>query len=173
MQSLDDCFPKSPKSLKLALSRDPTPNKMAKYTPTISSGIAGSLGVLHLPRLWQKASLAAVGKLHKDYAAVGRGFDQMVLDGLGVDREAFLEFIGEKRPTYPELEAWIIAERGEPVGDDVKQAVNAAIAGHEHEESIRKEILGDAGIDDRGVVLDAISLNNLDDLAAFYREEIA
>jgi len=33
------------------------------YVPLISSGIAGPLGVVHLPRLWQKVSLEAAGKL--------------------------------------------------------------------------------------------------------------
>jgi len=32
------------------------------YVPLISSSVAGPLGVLHLPRLWQKVSLEAVGK---------------------------------------------------------------------------------------------------------------
>ena len=54
--------------------------------PTISSGTAGPLGVQHLPRLWQKASLDAAGKLHSDYPAAGAGFDQMTLDALGIER---------------------------------------------------------------------------------------
>ena len=146
---------------------------MAKITPTISSGIAGPLGVLHLPRLWQKASLAAAGKLHGDYAAAGKGFDQMLLDGLGIDRRDFLDFVRDERPSYPQLEAWVADRCGGEIASDAASAVNSAIAGHDHAESIRKEILADAGIDDRGVVLDAISLNNLDDWTAFHREEIA
>ena len=31
------------------------------YVPMISSGTAGPLGVLHLPRLWQKVSLEVAG----------------------------------------------------------------------------------------------------------------
>ena len=56
---------------------------MSKIIPLISSGTAGPLGVLHLPRLWLKASLGAAGKLHSDYPSCGQGYDQMVLDGLG------------------------------------------------------------------------------------------
>ena len=58
---------------------------MNKIVPMISSGVAGPLGVLHLPRLWQKASLEAAGKLHPDYPGCGKGYDQMVLDGLGLN----------------------------------------------------------------------------------------
>ena len=36
---------------------------MSKIVPLISSGTAGPLGVLHLPRLWQKVSLEAAGKI--------------------------------------------------------------------------------------------------------------
>ena len=58
---------------------------MSQIVPLISSGIAGPLGVLHLPRLWQKASLAAAGKLHADYPGIGCGYDQMTLDALGIN----------------------------------------------------------------------------------------
>jgi len=71
---------------------------MSKIVPTISSGTAGPLGVLHLPRLWQKASLGAAGKLHGDYPAAGAGYDQMVLDALGIEREEFLNYIGSVKP---------------------------------------------------------------------------
>jgi hypothetical protein len=62
----------------------------ATYVPLISSGVAGPLGVLHLPRLWLKASLEAGGKLAPGYPGCGSGYDQMVLDGLGIKRETFL-----------------------------------------------------------------------------------
>ena len=39
------------------------------YVPMISSGTAGPLGVLHLPRLWLKVSLEAAGKLRPDILA--------------------------------------------------------------------------------------------------------
>src|SRR5438046_9176024 len=37
------------------------------YVPMISSGVAGPLGVVHLPRLWQKVSLEEKGKLASGY----------------------------------------------------------------------------------------------------------
>ena len=57
---------------------------MNTIVPLISSGVAGPLGVLHLPRLWLKTSLEARGKLAAGYPGCGKGFDQMVLDGLGL-----------------------------------------------------------------------------------------
>src|SRR4051812_40411505 len=41
------------------------------YVPLISSGTAGPLGVLHLPRLWQKVSLESQGKLAAGYPGIG------------------------------------------------------------------------------------------------------
>ena len=61
---------------------------MNSIVPLISSGVAGPLGVLHLPRLWLKLSLEARGKLAPGYPGAGKGFDQMVIDGLGLNREA-------------------------------------------------------------------------------------
>jgi len=42
------------------------------YVPLISSGVAGPIGVLHLPRMWQKVSLEAAGKLASGYPGIGR-----------------------------------------------------------------------------------------------------
>ena len=55
------------------------------YVPLISSGVAGPLGVLHLPRLWQKVSLEEAGKLAVGYPGVGKGFDAMTLAALGLE----------------------------------------------------------------------------------------
>ncbi len=79
---------------------------MAGMIPTISSGVAGPLGVLHLPRFWSKVLLDSKGQLHEDYPACGAGFDQMVLDGLGLDKDATLAYISDNSPTYPQFEAW-------------------------------------------------------------------
>ncbi len=145
---------------------------MSKIIPLISSGIAGPIGVLHLPRLWQKASLGAVGRLHDDYPAIGAGYDQMVLDGLGLNKEEFQAFIAEKKPTYPELEAWVLEKKGGSLDKAAVDKLNSAIAGYHHSEAIRKAILGANNIKDEGRILDAVNLNNLDDWLSFHKESI-
>ncbi|WP_221774689.1 DUF5069 domain-containing protein [Pelagicoccus albus] len=77
---------------------------MSQIIPLISSGVSGPLGVLHLPRLWQKVSLELAGKLNSDYPGIGAGYDQMVLDALGIANAYFLAFMKSK-PSYPQLEA--------------------------------------------------------------------
>ena len=145
---------------------------MSKIIPLISSGIAGPIGVLHLPRLWQKVSLDKAGKLHDDYPAIGAGYDQMVLDGIGIDNEAFVSFMDSK-PTYPQLEQWILEQKGGSLDAGAVQALNDSIVGYNHDDETRKGILHAAGIEDNGSILDAINLNNLEDWCDFHAQEIA
>ena len=60
---------------------------MRKMIPLISSGNKGPLGVLHLPRLWQKVSLEAAGKLADGYPGIGAGYDSMVIAGYDHDAD--------------------------------------------------------------------------------------
>jgi len=145
---------------------------MSNFIPLISSGVAGPLGVLHLPRLWQKASLGAAGKLHSDYPSCGQGYDQMVLDGLRLDKTAFESFIATK-PSYPEFEAWVLAQSGGALDAAAVAKLNAAITGYHHSDDVRTSILAACGVPDEGKILDAINLNNLDDWNTFYQEVIA
>lgn len=146
---------------------------MTKIIPLISSGTAGPLGVLHLPRLWLKASLGAAGKLHPDYPAIGGGYDQMVLDALGIARDEFSDFIAAEKPTYPQLEAWILAQSGGSLDAAAVEKLNAAITGYIHADAARAGILAANGLPDEGRIMDAINLNNLDDWHGFHQEVIA
>ncbi len=138
-------------------------SKMAKMIPTISSGVKGPLGVSHLPRFWSKVLMDAKGQLHEDYPACGAGFDQMVLDGLGLDKDATLAYISDNSPTYPQFEAWVLEQSGGSLDQSAVDELNAAIGGYNHDDDTRGSILGASGIDDDGSILDAVNLNNLDD----------
>ncbi len=137
--------------------------RKTKLIPTISSGVAGPLGVLHLPRFWSKVLMDAKGVLHDDYPACGAGFDQMVLDGLGLDKDATLAYISDNLPTYPQFEAWVLEQSGGSLDQAAVDELNAAITGYNHDDDTRGGILGASGIEDDGSVLDAVNLNNLDD----------
>src|SRR5438874_12222795 len=73
-----------------------------KYVPMISSGVAGPLGVLHLPRLWLKVSLEEQGKLAPGYPGIGRGFDAMTCAALGLEEQAVKDFIKQNKPRNPQ-----------------------------------------------------------------------
>src|SRR5215468_4231317 len=113
---------------------------MNTIVPLISSGTAGPLGVLHLPRLWLKASLESVGKLAPGYPGAGKGFDQMVIDGLGLQRDAVLGFIKNTKPTYPQFEAWV-KKNGTKLDRGSIEKLNAAIRGYIHDDETRKSVL--------------------------------
>jgi len=142
---------------------------MNTIVPLISSGVAGPLGVLHLPRLWLKVSLESLGKLAPGYPGAGKGYDQMVIDGLGLNRDAVLAFIKDSKPTYPQFEAWV-KKNGTKLDKGSIEKLNAAIRGYNHDDDTRKSILGANGLpDDAGAPKDAINLNNLDDWCEFYQ----
>ncbi len=141
---------------------------MNTIVPLISSGTAGPLGVIHLPRLWLKVSLEARGKLAAGYPGAGQGYDQMVIDGIGLNRDAVLKFIKDSRPTYPQFEAWV-KQNATKLDKGSVDKLNAAIRGYLHDDATRKSILGANGIaDDANAPKDAVNLNNLDDWKEFH-----
>ena len=141
---------------------------MNTIVPLISSGVAGPLGVIHLPRLWLKVSLEARGKLAAGYPGAGQGYDQMVIDGIGLTRDAVIKFIKDARPTYPQFEAWV-KKNATKLDKGSVEKLNAAIRGYNHDDATRKSILGASGIaDDASAAKDAVNLNNLDDWKEFH-----
>ncbi|MHA3774032.1 DUF5069 domain-containing protein [Verrucomicrobiota bacterium sgz303538] len=142
---------------------------MDKIVPLISSGTAGPLGVLHLPRLWLKALLGATGRLADGYKDIGPGYDHMVLQGLGIDPEKARAFIREKKPTYTEFEAWIKNYPGVKLDQATIFRVNSAVAGYIHSDDVRKSIFESCNLSDDGAVKPgAVDLNNLDDWQTFH-----
>ncbi len=136
------------------------------YVPLISSGTAGPLGVLHLPRLWLKLSLEAAGKLASGYDGCGKGYDAMTLGALGLDEDATKSYIKSSKPSYPQFEAWVKAN-GKTVTADAIAKHNAAVTGYNHDPETQKSILSANGLSDGPK--DAVNLNNLDDWYEFHQ----
>jgi Domain of unknown function (DUF5069) len=143
------------------------------HVPMISSGVAGPLGVLHLPRLWLKVSLEEQGKLASGYPGVGKGFDAMTLAALGLEERAVKEYIKKNKPTYPEFEAWV-KKNAKSLNRDAIDKHNAAVRGYNHDDETRQGILGACAMaDDASAAKDAVNLNNLDDWYEFHRAVLA
>ena len=139
------------------------------YVPLISSATAGPLGVLHLPRLWQKVSLEEKGKLAAGYPGIGRGYDAMTCDALGLDEQAVKDYIKQSKPTYPQFEAWV-KKNAKSLNPQSVEKHNAAVRGYNHDDETRKKILGACDIpDDAAAAKDAVNLNNLDDWHEFHQ----
>jgi len=140
---------------------------MNTIVPLISSGVAGPLGVLHLPRLWLKLSLESTGKLAPGYPGAGKGYDQMVIDGLGLDRDETLAYL-KTIPTYFHFEQWILDKKGGHLDQAAVEKLNRAIHGYDHSDVVRKSILIAANVEDHGIVKDAVTLNSYDDWTEFH-----
>jgi hypothetical protein len=139
------------------------------YVPMISSGVAGPLGVVHLPRLWQKVSLEEAGKLASGYPGVGKGFDAMTLAALGLEEAAVRDYIKQNKPTYPEFEAWV-KKNAKSLNRESIEKHNSAVRGYNHDDETRKGILSACAIaDDAAAPKDAVNLNNLDDWYEFHQ----
>jgi uncharacterized protein DUF5069 len=139
------------------------------YVPMISSGTAGPLGVVHLPRLWQKVSLEATGKLASGYPGIGRGFDAMTCAALGLDEQAVKDYIKKNKPTYPEFEAWV-KKNAQSLTPQAIEKHNAAVRGYNHDDATRQGVLRACGLAaDASAPKDAVNLNNLDDWYEFHQ----
>jgi hypothetical protein len=134
-----------------------------KQIPLVSSGTAGPLGALHLPRLWAKLSLGSHGALADGYDFCGAGFDQMTIDGLGLNKEKTLAFVRDKNPTYIQFEEFVVAENGGSVPREKIDKHNAAIRGYNHSDELAAKMRAASGIKDASIK-DAVTLNTIEDL---------
>jgi hypothetical protein len=145
-----------------------------KLVPLISSSVAGPLGLIHLPRVWQKGLLGALGKLADGYGDIAPGYDHMVLGAIGVDPEKARAFIRAKKPTYPQFEAWVRAYPGVKLDKATIYKSNVAVMGYIHDDDTREAILAASGLPDDGSVNPgAVDLNNLDDWQEFHRSVVS
>ena len=134
-----------------------------KVVPTVSSGTAGPLGVLHLPRLWAKLTLFHAGKLPDDYDHCGPGFDQMTLDAMKLDRDKVIDFMRDEKPTYVQFEQYVKDQNDGAVPQAAIDAHNAAVTGYNHGDDTANAMRNEQGHAD-SAVSDAVTLNTLDDL---------
>jgi hypothetical protein len=137
--------------------------------PLVSSGTAGPLGAIHLPRLWLKLSLAGIGALPDGYDECGAGFDAMTLNALGLDRQKTIEFIRERKPSYMEFEEWVV-QNGKTDKATI-EAHNAAIRGYNHADDLAKSMRASSKIKN-AAVSDAVTLNTIEDLDEIYSQHL-
>ncbi|HEV3194863.1 MAG TPA: hypothetical protein VGZ06_01895 [Candidatus Cybelea sp.] len=137
--------------------------------PLVSSGTAGPLGAIHLPRLWLKLSLAGIGALPDGYDECGAGFDAMTLNALALDRQKTIDFIRQTRPTYMQFEEWVVAN-----GKTDKSTIgrhNAAIRGYNHGDELARTMRENSKVRDASV-MDAVTLNTVEDLDEIHQRVI-
>lgn len=146
-----------------------TTDTRSTIVPHISSGTAGPLGALHLPRLWAKLTLGAAGKLPGDYDECGTGFDQMTLTNLNLDRSKTIDYIRTRKPTYMQFERWVVEQNGGKIDPQTVQKHNDAIRTYNHSDELASKMRSACGLDDANVK-DAVTLNNLEDLDSLHQQ---
>ncbi|HEY6450742.1 MAG TPA: DUF5069 domain-containing protein [Candidatus Cybelea sp.] len=146
-----------------------TTGTQVKVVPAISSGTAGPLGAIHLPRLWLKLTLAAAGELPEGYDECGAGFDAMTLAALGLDRQKTIDFVRQNKPRYMEFEEWVV--RNGKTDKATIEKHNAAIRGYNHSDEKAREMRDAAGNKDASVK-DAVTLNTVEDLDEIYQRVV-
>jgi hypothetical protein len=134
-----------------------------KTVPLISSGSAGPLGALHLPRLWSKLTLHGAGRLADGYDSAGAGFDQMTIAALNLKRDEVIAFITERKPTYVAFESWVLEKNGGSIPKEAIDKHNAAIRGYNHSDELAASMQKASGLTDTSIK-DAVTLNTLEDL---------
>ena len=142
-----------------------------KMIPLISSGTAGPLGAVHLPRLWLKLTLAAHDMLADGYDECGAGFDQMTLDALGLDKTKTIAFVRDSHPSYMQFEDYVVKENGGRVDPAKVAAHNAAVTGYDHDGTFAHpaDMRKDSGIRDDSVK-NAVTLNTINDLDGLHKQ---
>jgi len=140
-----------------------------KTIPLISSGTAGPLGAVHLPRLWTKLTLGSAGLLADGYDFCGSGFDQMTLDALGLNRDAVIAFVRDSKPTYAQFETYVLQQNGGSLSADRIEKHNAAIRGYNHSDELGADMRKASGVANANVK-DAVALNPLEDLDALHAQ---
>jgi hypothetical protein len=139
--------------------------------PAISTILTGPLGVYHLPRLWLKHRLHGVARLPEGYRHGAGGFDEMVADALGFDRDAFATYVETEQIDYLTAEAWV-QRHATTLTPATVEALNAQIGSYKlrpERAALRREQLGPIA---DGLELGS-ALNDLDDWAGLHRQLIA
>ena len=137
-----------------------------KVVPLISSGTAGPLGAIHLPRLWSKLTLASAGLLPEGYDECGPGFDQMTISGLGLNKDEVVTYIRTRKPTYVEFEEFV-RQKGKTDPETIRKH-NEAVRGYNHADDKAEHMRQDLGVK-ANHIKDAVTLNMLEDLDELHK----
>jgi hypothetical protein len=92
----------------------------------------------------------------------------MVLDGLGLQKNAVVEFVSKSRPTYCEFESWIEKQPEARLDSASIARLNEAIRGFNHDDGTVQAVLGENGLPADSGIRDAVTLNRIDDWKCFH-----
>lgn len=97
--------------------------------PIASRDEPGSLGVLHLKRLWSRYMAHRFAAAPPDDGASEWAADNTVICGLGLGLHETIHYIYSVAPSFEQFEAWILERNGGSIDRARIQRINAALAG--------------------------------------------
>ena len=145
-------------------------HRIERIPPLIGATVAGPLGVVHLPRMWLKSVLSAAGMLWEGYFDNYKGFNQRVVDGLGLDPDAWFGFLATM-PTYPQAEAYVKSHAAKLDAASIA-AVNTEVLTFLRPEENAAAVRARAGLTDP-TYRNSARLLNFDDWCTMQQELVA
>jgi hypothetical protein len=144
--------------------------RLDRLAPLLGATVAGPLGVVMLPRMWYKSALSAAGMLYEGYTDYYRGFNQRVVDGLGLEPAPWFEYL-KTLPTYPEAEDYV-RKHAKKLDAASIAAVNEVVLTFERPEENAAPVRARTGLDDPNFRNSALLLN-WDDWLTMHEELLA
>jgi hypothetical protein len=143
---------------------------MDTYVPLISTRTVGPLGIVHLPRLWQKILLAGQDKLADGYRAGKGGADERLLTALGLSDDDTIAYVHRQQPSYLAFEAWV-RENADPASltPEAVTRFNERLLSFPKPEPLRSEQLALIGLPNDETRWIASDLNDLEDWHLFHQ----
>lgn len=141
--------------------------RIRRIVPLISPRVAGPLGIVHLPRMWLKGILSAAGMLYEGYTDTNRGFNQFVVDGIGLEPDAWFAFLATM-PTYPQTEDYLKAKAAKLDPASIA-ATNQEILGYVRPEDRAAPVRERVGLDAPELRHSAV-LVDYDDWCSFHEQ---
>jgi hypothetical protein len=118
--------------------------------------------------MWLKVLLHANGRLPSGYRHGTGGMDETTAANIGFDRDAFIEFVSTKHPSYLETEAWVRRNAKNLTPEAIRKH-NETLLHRDKPVLMAKAQRAFVGLEDESV-LDGTLLNDLDDWHTLYTQ---
>ena len=141
--------------------------QIRQIVPLIGPRVAGPSGVLFLPRMWLKGVLSAAGVLYEGYTDTYKGFNQNVVDAIGLEPDPWFAFL-KTMPTYPQTEEYVKANATKLDAASIA-ASNELILTYERPEERAAPVRERAGLDAPQLRVSSILLD-YDDWSAVHEQ---
>jgi len=144
-------------------------SELQPIVPAVSTQSTGPLGLMHLPRFWMKATLAAAGALYETWlSGMDSPLDVWFCEAIGLDLEAAIAHIRAELPAYVAFETWVAARAANLAPAEIA-AHNEVLRGREKPEHVAARERALLGIEAPGY-RPSIELNDLVDWYTIHAE---